>query len=156
MSSRMVLMKESPSVRKASRYERVWVDAGSHKPMDYAIYIPVCDDPNFVACGVVFVFKGENWEKPTSNMSFGLVHRSLVEQVSLKYELWNDMGTGAQLDVSLGLVPRMNTAWPNKSTLLGEPPLAFAIKGDAGFLMSKPSVPLPMTVRNTFIHIRSA
>jgi hypothetical protein len=150
----MVVVRRGPWVKKATAYKRCWIDAGSKKEKDYAIYIPSCADPNYVACGVVFVFKGDNWHKPRDEISIGLIHRSLVEPISTTHDLWSDHGTGSAFNVNLRLVPRLQTAWPSRATLLGQPPTAFSIRSSMMSLVSTPSIPMAIPIRNTFLHYR--
>mmetsp|Transcript_39419 Transcript_39419/g.73072 ORF Transcript_39419/g.73072 Transcript_39419/m.73072 type:complete len:855 (-) Transcript_39419:88-2652(-) len=153
----VVLVKEQPFVRRATKWTRCWIDAGSAKPKDHAIYIPGCDDPEFVACGVVFVFGGDNWEKPRDDVPVAVVHKSLLLPSTLGEDIWSDVGVGSACSVKLNLVPELNTAWPSVATLMGRPPPMATPKV---VLMGEPSdvsvvsetcCPNQLVVRNTFI-----
>lgn len=153
----VILVKEQPLVRPATKWTRCWIDAGSAKPKDHAIYIPGCDDPEYVACGVVFVFGGDNWEKPRDDVPVAVVHKSVVMPSTLGEDIWSDVGVGSACSVKLNLVPELNTAWPSVATLMGKIP---AMATPKVVLMGEPSdvsvvsetcCPNQLIVRNTFI-----
>lgn len=164
IDSQMVLVKAGPLVRRVQRWKRCWSDAGSRKPKDYSIYIPECADPDFVACGVVFVFGSHRFATPRPGMPVGLVHVSMVEPAPPSQDFWSDAGTGATFSVALRAVPRIGTAWPSTATLIGQAPAAHTLRlcippAVAGAASSEHvelaspagASPLPLLVRNTFV-----
>jgi len=160
----ILVLKEGPLVRRASRWRRCWLGARGSKPLDFEVFIPESDDPDFVACGVVFVSQCQNLVEPRADFPVGLVHKSLVELAPLTEELWYD--ECANQGITLNIVPNANTAWPSKASLIGIPPSAYRIKngvvrraqisgGNLIFTEDTPVCALPLRIRNTFIDIHT-
>merc|ERR1712232_1508660 len=113
----MIVVKPGPWVKKATGWKRVWSDAGSLNSMDYDIYVPTCGDSNFLALGVVCVFRNRGHQEPPANSPFACVHKDICQTVSLGSILWKDAGSLAPTDIPLNDVPFMGTMWPSISTL---------------------------------------
>lgn len=153
----MVLVREGPLVRRVQHWIPCWSDLGSQRRKDYAVLIPGCEDPDFVACGVVFAFGGRPLEAPRASGRVGLVHRSAVEPLAPREleDLWDDAGTRSKFEVVLKSIPEIGTAWPSLATLLGEPPPAHSLRlGSAQAAPAERGLgagPVPVCIRNTFV-----
>lgn len=148
----VMIVREGPAVRRAESWECCWTDAGSGRSSDYAIFIPKCSDPSYVACGVVFVFD-QKFAEPAQGAPFGLLHKSLAEAVPLVDTIWSDVGVHGHHNVVLKCVPGMGTAWPALATLVGLPPRAHRIRQSlvCNYNLSCAVSPLRVSLRNTFI-----
>jgi len=122
--------KAGEFVKKQTGWKAVWTDAGSGNPKDYAIWVPTCDDGDYLALGVFCVFGTAGYKQPPAGYPVALVHKDLCEPVALDYKLWCDGGSGATQDVTLGNVPWVNTLWPiatNLSLMICSKPQALDI-----------------------------
>merc|ERR1719195_553321 len=160
ISSRILLVREGPLVRRVEHWRRIWCDAGSKKPKDYSIFHPLCNDPDFLPCGVVFVFGADNFAEPKDDLPVGLVHKSLLELAPPAADMWSDDGRDAIFQVTLRPILKMGTAWPSATTLLERPPPAMQLMLDLEAVATPSSPdklsgsgarPLPLFIRNTFV-----
>mmetsp|Transcript_53872 Transcript_53872/g.108165 ORF Transcript_53872/g.108165 Transcript_53872/m.108165 type:complete len:450 (-) Transcript_53872:231-1580(-) len=165
----MVLLRESPLVRRVQSWTLCWSGHGSMRSKDYAIYIPTCDDPDFVACGVVFVFGRRPLAQPKPSVPVGLVHRSAVEQLAPGEleDLWADTGSRASDDVVLKSIPETGTAWPVVATMLDHVPPAHTVRLSKAWMATQEALSpeqrakklqpgaLPLYIRNTFVDLES-
>jgi hypothetical protein len=151
----MVLVEEGSLVRRAERWTRCWSNGYSGAKNDCSIYIPQCDDPDFLACGVVFVFGTGCWKwgEPRLEMPIALIHRSVVKPACLLSNLWSDDGTGSPHSVTLKASPHMGTAWPSSASLLDRLPIAHEIK--PCYMQKIPYLRsfLPLLTQRTFVDI---
>lgn len=103
-------------VRRASRWKCC------HRAVDGTasqIYLPECDDPDFVACGVYIVSNQHYITEPRMDLPFALLHKSLTDPLQLEVDsnATSYMQSGG---VNLKLVPSINTLWPATVELIGQ------------------------------------
>jgi len=123
-----------PMVRRATHWKQVWTDAGSGLPLDSVVWLPACDDPDYVALGVFFAFGTKRQEVPQEVA--GMVHKSACKPAKLGNFAWNDACTRARASLSLNMVrwdaSSMNLMLPSVCTLMQPPPPPYMIHdGDA-------------------------
>eukprot|EP00808_Paulinella_micropora_P005493 g9109.t1 len=110
----------------------VWTDAGSGNSNDYAIWLPTCDNSDYVALGVVCMFGTQGVMRP--DITVGMVHQSRCKPANMGHMVWSDRGTGARADVSLNAVKwgaeAVNLMMPTVCTLLSPVPVAYAVSED--------------------------
>eukprot|EP00457_Paulinella_chromatophora_P000677 gb/GEZN01000677.1/.p1 GENE.gb/GEZN01000677.1/~~gb/GEZN01000677.1/.p1 ORF type:complete len:1038 (-),score=126.73 gb/GEZN01000677.1/:748-3453(-) len=127
-----VLVAKGSMVKPNTGWTPVWTDAGSGKSRDYAVWLPTCDNKEYVALGVVCVFGTSGVQQPTCTV--GLVHMSCCKPATLGHFVWSDSGTGARNDLSLNTVKwdgqAVNLMMPSKCTMRKSVPPAFAIRED--------------------------
>jgi len=126
----MVVVKEGPLVKRFTGWERVWCDEDSGNVLDYDIYIPKHEDPDFIALGVVFVFRNEKRQEPRTRIPCAVVHKSLCEPTQLGDMIWNDEGVDGRWNINLNVVPKVGTVWPSVATYLPRCPQAFKLKDE--------------------------
>ena len=105
------------ALREPVEWQPVWNDRGSGKSRTYSCWLPV-GRPEFVPLGLFFRFEASGNYQPTRDEAKGIVvvHNSLVEPCELTDpDIWNDHGTGARYDVTIGEMPHM-AMWPRKTT----------------------------------------
>ena len=120
-NNRILVMKEVSTeygaLREPVDWQPVWNDKRSFRPKNYSCWLPVAPT-GFVALGVFCRFGVSNQKPPTREEYEGLVvvHSSLVEPCELDItEVWNDHGTFAKNDLTLGQLPHM-ALWPSNTS----------------------------------------
>lgn len=113
----MMLVTPGKFVKRATGWKRIWNDERSGNPKDFDMFIPTCDDPDFIAVGVFCVFQEYYHPEPPADTPAAVVHKSVCLPTDLGPVVWSDAGTGARWDVTLNLVPRIRTMWPSIATL---------------------------------------
>eukprot|EP00405_Crypthecodinium_cohnii_P012225 CAMPEP_0206438302 /NCGR_PEP_ID=MMETSP0324_2-20121206/11551_1 /ASSEMBLY_ACC=CAM_ASM_000836 /TAXON_ID=2866 /ORGANISM="Crypthecodinium cohnii, Strain Seligo" /LENGTH=584 /DNA_ID=CAMNT_0053905739 /DNA_START=115 /DNA_END=1869 /DNA_ORIENTATION=+ len=125
----VVLVQDGPAVRRATSWRCIWHDGGSGRTLHYAVFLPQCEDPDFVPCGVVFAFAQTARQREPEHYPVGLLHRSLVEVTSLDRHVWCDTGMGSTANVLLRSIAGTSLAWPAHASLIrGVFPAAYRIK----------------------------
>eukprot|EP00405_Crypthecodinium_cohnii_P050817 CAMPEP_0206611360 /NCGR_PEP_ID=MMETSP0325_2-20121206/55211_1 /ASSEMBLY_ACC=CAM_ASM_000347 /TAXON_ID=2866 /ORGANISM="Crypthecodinium cohnii, Strain Seligo" /LENGTH=719 /DNA_ID=CAMNT_0054130573 /DNA_START=257 /DNA_END=2415 /DNA_ORIENTATION=- len=164
----LILIKESPLVRRASSWRCCWQQGGGGNGI--AIYVPECDDPNYVACGAIFLNEEQNKTEPRMDFPVAVVHKSVVELVPLEADFWppsHPLSASSCSDsesdfgaIVTKVVPSMNTVWP--VPLSGQPAMCYTIKSalrrsfsfDLASLKVRTCLEnLNWEVRNTFVDL---
>jgi hypothetical protein len=115
----VVVVQESPAVRRNTGWALVWHDFGPWKcepgqpPYEpqYAVWMPTCEDAEFFALGVACAF-GADLVEPDFHLA--LVHQDCLEVVPTRVDahtahmsrtpVWTDAGTQAAFDISFNTV----------------------------------------------------
>ena len=121
------------AVCKPTTWHLVWRDGGSGNSKDYSCWIPG-GPPDFVALGIYCRFQVGSYSAPSEEEAKGIVmvHKSLVRTTDLETsDVWNDSGSGATYDLTLGRLPH-HALWPSNTTEagVGELPTAYTFKDE--------------------------
>eukprot|EP00927_Polykrikos_kofoidii_P066961 TRINITY_DN62513_c0_g1_i1.p1 TRINITY_DN62513_c0_g1~~TRINITY_DN62513_c0_g1_i1.p1 ORF type:complete len:372 (+),score=52.47 TRINITY_DN62513_c0_g1_i1:94-1209(+) len=119
VEQKMAIVKEGPLVKRNTGWKRIWTNMFSRENDDCQIYIPVHDDPNFVACGVVFYFSKGLWDWPElpSQFNVAMLHKSVVRPDPLAAHCWATAKNQSHHDVELKMVNSLGTAWPTSASM---------------------------------------
>lgn len=86
----------NPLLKSPLRYVQVWNDNGSGGDRDGSIWYPV-PPSGYVSLG----FVAQNGYNPPLISNYRCVREDLVHRVSVGALIWNDVGSGSDLDVSV-------------------------------------------------------
>jgi hypothetical protein len=101
---------KNPCLKKPTKFVKVWDNhgSGSSRP-NLAIWQPACDDPGYVAIGLIFGnthTRIQDPPNPSDFLTLALVRRDLTVLVNcLPTLIWDDVGTQSSTNASLFPLP---------------------------------------------------
>lgn len=123
----MVVVKEGPMVRQATSWTRIWTEQCGSGGQQFDVFVPACDDPSFVALGVIFACGAIGQCEPRNHLPVALVNKDFVEPTSLGRVVCSSQGRIGVCSVTLNNILGIGTIWPSSATLVGSPPQAHMI-----------------------------